>query len=90
MRLLNDIGPQVRKLRYQRGWTQEMLAAKLQIGGWDISREGLAKIETQRHQVLVEQLLVLMRVFQVGFEAFLPKEKVYGNCECFAGAINGR
>jgi transcriptional regulator with XRE-family HTH domain len=81
MRPLNDIGPQVRMLRIRRGWTQDTLAARLQIGGWDISREGLAKVETQRHQVLVEQLRVLMRVFQVGFDAFLPKERVYANGE---------
>jgi transcriptional regulator with XRE-family HTH domain len=89
MRPLNDIGPQVRTLRRQRGWTQDILAAKLQIGGWDISREGLAKVETQRHQVLAEQLLVLMRVFRVGLEAFLPKDKRYGNNENFAGSTGG-
>ena len=35
------------KLRNQRGWSQEQLAAKLQIAGWDLSRNGLAKIETR-------------------------------------------
>jgi transcriptional regulator with XRE-family HTH domain len=89
MRPLNDIGPQVRMLRLRRGWTQDILAARLQIGGWDISREGLAKVETCRHQVLVEQLRVLMRVFQVGFEAFFPKEKVYANNEYPGRATHG-
>jgi transcriptional regulator with XRE-family HTH domain len=89
MRPLNDIGPQVRMLRLRRGWTQYDLAIKLQIGGWDISREGLAKVETQRHQVLAEQLWVLMRVFQVGFEVFFPKEKVYANNEYPDRAIHG-
>lgn len=89
MRPLNDIGPQVRMLRLRRGWTQDILAAKLQIGGWDISREGLAKVETCRHQVLVEQLRVLMRVFQVGFEAFFSKEEVYANREYSSHGING-
>lgn len=89
MRPLNDIGPQVRMLRLRRGWTQDDLAIKLQISGWDISREGLAKVETQRHQVLAEQLWVLMRVFQVGFEVFFPKEKVYANNEYPDRATHG-
>ena len=46
MRHRNLIGPQVQKLRNQRGWSQEQLAAKLQIAGWDVSRNGLAMIET--------------------------------------------
>lgn len=89
MRPLNDIGPQVRMLRLRHGWTQDILAAKLQISGWDISREGLAKVETQRHQVLVEQLRVLMRVFQVGFETFLLKGKAYANDEYPGHAADG-
>ena len=45
MRHRNIIGPQVRRLRNQRGGSQEQLAAKLQIAGWDLSRNGVAKIE---------------------------------------------
>jgi hypothetical protein len=37
----------------------------------------------------VEQLWVLMRVFQVGFETFLPKEKVYANGEYSAYGAKG-
>ncbi|HWL50957.1 MAG TPA: helix-turn-helix domain-containing protein [Chthoniobacteraceae bacterium] len=29
------IGPQIRKLRYKMGWSQDQLAAKLQIAGLD-------------------------------------------------------
>ncbi len=45
MKKLNVIGRQVGRLRYQRGWTQEMLAAKLQLAGWIISRSGVSKME---------------------------------------------
>jgi transcriptional regulator with XRE-family HTH domain len=89
MRPLNDIGPQVRMLRIRRGWTQDMLAARLQIGGWDISREGLAKVETRRHQVLAEHLRILNDIFKVGFEAFFPKERVYANGEYPGRAAHG-
>lgn len=41
------VGPVVRQFREQRGLTQPMLVAKLNVQGWDISREPLAKIEAQ-------------------------------------------
>jgi len=43
----NIVGPVVRELREKKGLTQPQLAAKLNVAGWDISRETLAKIEAQ-------------------------------------------
>src|ERR1051326_7132192 len=43
----NIVGPQIRKLRYQQNLTQEQLAARCGIRGWDISRATLSKIEAQ-------------------------------------------
>jgi hypothetical protein len=43
----NIVGPVVRELRAKRGLTQPQLVAKLNLRGWDISREILAKIEAQ-------------------------------------------
>lgn len=34
----NIVGPQVRKLRYQREMTQESLAARCGVLGWDLGR----------------------------------------------------
>jgi len=45
MRFKNNVGPQVRRRRCARGWSQSVLAAKLQIAGFDISRSGVSKIE---------------------------------------------
>ena len=44
MRFKNNVGPQVRRRRYALGWSQSVLAAKLQIAGFDISRSGVSKI----------------------------------------------
>jgi len=41
------VGPLVRELREKQGLTQPELVAKLNILGWDVSRESLAKIEAQ-------------------------------------------
>lgn len=41
----NIVGAQIRRIRYQQGLTQELLAARLNRLGWDISRGTLAKVE---------------------------------------------
>ncbi|MFT4177113.1 MAG: helix-turn-helix transcriptional regulator [Luteolibacter sp.] len=72
MRYRNLIGPQIRKLRFQRGWTQDQLAGALQREGLDISRSGLAKIESRMVWVGDHEVLFFMRVLRVEFEDLLP------------------
>ena len=43
----NIVGPVVRELRAKRGFTQPQLVAKLQLQGWDVSRDIIARIEGQ-------------------------------------------
>jgi transcriptional regulator with XRE-family HTH domain len=61
--LKNTVGPAIRKLRNQHGWTQEELAAKLQVKGWDCTRSWLAKIEAQQVYVKDFELLYFCAVF---------------------------
>ena len=69
----NVIGPQIRRLRDRRGWSQEQLAAKLQLAGLDISRCSLAKIESGRQAVFDFQLLYFRRVFKADADdLYLP------------------
>ncbi len=72
MKCLNMIGPQVRRLRYQQGWSQEKLTEKLQLLGWDISRAGLGKIESRLVHVDDYELLFFARVFQVRLDDLFP------------------
>ena len=45
-----QIGENIKKLRIKSELTQELLAAKLQLEGCDITRSAVAKIEVgQRH-----------------------------------------
>ncbi len=74
MERLNEVGPQIRRLRYERSWTQATLAARLQIQGWDLSREGVAKVEGGYHLVSDRQLLCLSRVFHADLSVFFPIE----------------
>src|SRR5262245_52978893 len=48
---LNVVSPRVRALGDRKGWTQEYLARKLQLEGWDVSRESLAKLEARLRRV---------------------------------------
>ena len=45
----NLVGPQIRRLRTARGWSQSKLAMRLQLNGLDISRAVLAQMESQLH-----------------------------------------
>lgn len=72
-RPLNVVGPQVRKLRDRRGWTQEVLARKLQLIGWDVSRTSLAKLESQLRRVPDCELLFLARVLEAHIADLFPK-----------------
>ena len=62
MRYKNNIDPQVRRRRYALGWSQSILAAKLQIAGFDISRSGVSKIEARLSYVDDKALLYLAEV----------------------------
>jgi transcriptional regulator with XRE-family HTH domain len=47
----NVVGPQIRRLRYNLGWSQEKLAGELRSNGLEVGREFVAKIEGQTHRV---------------------------------------
>ena len=44
----NHIGRKIARLRYQKGWTQDTLVARLQILQCNITRDILANIELRR------------------------------------------
>jgi transcriptional regulator with XRE-family HTH domain len=59
-------------LRDRKGWTQEDLSAKLQVFGWDVSRESLAKLETRQRRVPDGELFILAKVFGTVTDALFP------------------
>jgi len=52
----NVIGRNIAKFRYQRGWTQDEFAGKLQLLGCYMTRDMLANIETQRCPIIDKQI----------------------------------
>jgi transcriptional regulator with XRE-family HTH domain len=70
---LNVVGPQVRRFRVRIGWTQPVLAQKLQLQGWSISTGLLGKLEAQLRRVPDCDLMFLARVLGVSISELFPK-----------------
>ena len=70
---LNVVGPQVRKFRNRKGWTQGILAQKLQLQGWSVSLGSVGKLEAQLRRVPDCELLFLAKVLGVTANDLFPK-----------------
>ena len=71
----NIVGPQIRRIRYQQGLTQEMFAARCHLKGFDISRGTLSKIEAQLRCVTDAELLAIAQALQVSLEDLYPAKR---------------
>lgn len=62
------IGQNIRKIRESRKMTQEMLAAKLQLCGCDITRSALAKIEVGQRHLYPDEIILLHQILNVTYD----------------------
>ena len=62
------IGNNIRKIRESKGMTQDMLAAKLQLNGCDITRSALAKIEVGQRHLYPDEIILLREILNTSFE----------------------
>ena len=74
----NIVGAQVRKLRYQQDMTQEALAARCGVLGWDLSRATLSKIEARLRCVTDAELEILANALKVQITALYPPKRSRG------------
>ena len=65
-----DIGHNIQALRKKAGLTQDQTVAKLQLMGLEISKSTYAKLETNRMNIRVSELVALSRVFNAQFNDF--------------------
>lgn len=72
-RFKNNIGPQVRRLRYAHGWSQSIFAAKLQIAGMETDRSGVSKIEARLVFADDRAMMYLAEVLKVEVGELFPK-----------------
>ena len=65
-----DIGHNIQVLRKKSGLTQDQTVAKLQLTGLEISKSTYAKIETNRMNIRVSELVALSRIFNAPINEF--------------------
>ncbi len=58
-----DIGHNINRLRQRAGLTQDQTVARLQLMGIKISKSSYAKIETNRMNIKVSELIALCKIF---------------------------
>jgi len=63
------VGNNIRKIREARGMTQDMLAAKLQLSGCDITRSAVAKIEVGQRHLYPDEIILIRKILNTTFEA---------------------
>ena len=70
--ILNVIGPILRKLRCAKGLTQEQVAARCQVKGFDLTRGTLAKIESQVRAVSDHEIPFLASGVEAKIQELFP------------------
>ena len=65
-----DFGRNIQKLRNTAGLTQDQVVAQLQVMGLKTSKSSYAKIETNRMNVRLSELVALKQIFRVEFNDF--------------------
>ena len=65
------IGKNIRTLREKSGLTQDMLAAKLQLNGCDITRSAVAKIEVGQRHLYPDEIILIKDILKTTFDEIL-------------------
>ena len=66
-----QIGLNIRTLREAKGITQDMLAAKMQLFGCDITRSALAKIECGQRHLYPDEIILIKNILCTTFDEIL-------------------
>ena len=65
------VGENIRKIRESKGITQDMLAAKLQLRGCDITRSAVAKIEVGQRHLYPDEIILIREILNSSYEEIL-------------------
>lgn len=64
-----EIGNNIRKIRESIGMTQDLLSAKLQLQGCDITRSAIAKIEVGQRHLYPDEIILIKEILCTDFES---------------------
>lgn len=62
------VGNNIREIREEKGFTQELLATKLQLRGCDVTRSAIAKIEVGQRHVYSDELILIKEILNTTYE----------------------
>lgn len=65
-----DIGNNIQRLRNNAELTQDQVAARLNLMGIEISKSTYAKLETNRMNIKVSELIALKQLFEANISDF--------------------
>lgn len=63
-----QIGKNIKRLRENAGMTQELLSAKMQLQGCDITRSAVAKIEVGQRHLYPDEIILIKEILGVSYE----------------------
>ena len=64
-----EIGNNIRKIRESVGMTQDILSAKLQLRGCDITRSAIAKIEVGQRHLYPDEIILIKEALDTDFNS---------------------
>ena len=70
LRNVQAFGANIRALRIAADMTQEQVAAKLQVAGFDVSRSIYSQMECGTYNIRVDELATLKRIFSCSYDDF--------------------
>ncbi len=68
------IGNNIRILRERAGYTQELLATKMQLEGCDITRSAIAKIEVGQRHIYPDEIILFKKILNVTYEDIFEEQ----------------
>lgn len=66
-----QVGQKIRTYRKERQLTQDQLAAKLQLDGYDLTRGTIAKIESGQRHIYLYELKAIVEILKISFDDLL-------------------
>ena len=62
------IGHNIKMIREKKGMTQDVLSAKLQLAGCDITRSAIAKIEVGQRHLYPDEIMLIKEILNTDFD----------------------
>lgn len=69
-----QMGQNIRHIREGKGMTQELLSAKLQLAGCDITRSAVAKIEVGQRHIYPDEIRHIRQILGTTYEELFERQ----------------